>query len=50
MIKAREVEGLYNFYTRDHLEALLSQLGGKKISVALAFSNQVYVGLAEKPG
>jgi SAM-dependent methyltransferase len=50
MIKAREVEGLYNFYTRDHLEALLFQLGAKKISVAIAFSNQVYVGLAEKPG
>jgi len=49
MIKAREVEGLYNFYPREHIESLLSQLGAGKISVTVAFSNQVYVGFAEKP-
>lgn len=50
MIKAREVEGLYNFYSCEQIESLLSRLGASKISVAPAFSNQVYVGMAEKPG
>jgi len=50
MIKAREVEGLYSFYSDKELESMLLQLGARRVHVASAFSNQVYVGLAEKAG
>lgn len=50
MIKAREVEGLYNFYSDKELESMLLELGSTRIHVVSAFSNQVYVGLAEKTG
>lgn len=49
-IKAREVEGLYNFYSEKELGSMLLQLGASEVHVVPAFSNQAYVGLAKKAG
>ena len=48
MIRAREAEGLYRFYSQQELESKLTDLGAVKPRILSAFSNQVFAGFAEK--